>query len=59
MNKNAFLKAETKLLSKKEDLFKHQNINKWDINSEDLKKIDKSQLVKNKVYAFKYMMGKV
>ncbi len=59
MNKAAFIKAETRILNKKEDLFKHPNINKWDISNEDLKKADKSELLKNKEYAFKFMMGKV
>ena len=59
MNKAAFLKAETRLLSKKEDLFKQPNVSKWDISSEDMKKVDKSLLLKNKDYAFKFMMGKV
>jgi hypothetical protein len=59
MNKAAFLKADSRLVSKKEDLFKHQNVNKWEINQEDIKKIDKSELLRNKEYAFKYMMGKV
>lgn len=58
MNKAAFVKAETRLLNKKEDLFKHPNPNKWDITPEDLAKADKKELLKNKDYAFKFMMGK-
>lgn len=46
-------------MAKKEDLFKHPNINKWDISSEDLKHIDKGKLTKDKEYAFRFMMAKV
>ena len=59
MNKAAFIKADTRLVYKKEDLFKNPNLNKWDISTEDMKKADKSLLTKNKDYAFKFMMGKV
>ena len=60
MNKAAFVKADTRLVSKKEDLFKNfPNLNKWDISTDDMKKADESLLMKNKDYAFKFMMGKV
>lgn len=58
-NKAAYFKAESRLISKKEDLFKHPNLNKWDISPDDLKQVDKSRLTKDKEYAFKFMMTKV
>lgn len=59
INKAAFFKAETRLITKKEDLFKNPNINRWEISQDDLKKIDKTEIMKNKDYAFKFMMSKV
>ncbi len=59
MNKNAYYKAETRLTQKKEDLFKQGNIARWEISPEELKKIDKNELLKNKDYAFSKMMYKV
>ena len=58
LNKTNFLKAEEKLLIKKEELYKNKNIEKWNINSFDLKKADKIELINNKEYAFKFMMTK-
>ena len=59
INKAAYVKAESRLIAKKEDLFKNPNLNKWDIAPEDVKKLDKTELTKNKEYAFKFMMSKV
>ncbi len=59
MNRNAFIKADTRLTQKKEELFKNPNISRWDISPEELKKCDKNVLVKNKDYAFSRMMHKV
>ena len=59
INKAAYFKAESRLVAKKEDLFKNPNLNKWDIAPEDLKQVDKTKLTKDKEYAFKFMMSKV
>jgi hypothetical protein len=59
MNKNAYYKAETRLMQKKEELFKQGNILRWEIPSEDLNKLDKNALLKNKEYAFCKIMPKV
>ena len=59
MNKNAYYKAETRLIQKKEELFKQGNILRWEIPSEDLNKLDKNALLKNKEYAFCKIMPKV
>jgi len=59
MNKNAYYKAETRLHQKKEDLFKQGNVGRWEITPEELKKIDKTEIIKNKEYAFSKMMQKV
>ena len=58
MNKSAYYKAEARLLLKKEELFKQGNISRWEINPEELKKIDKNELLKNREYAFSKMMYK-
>jgi hypothetical protein len=59
MNKNAYYKAETRLIQKKEDLFKQGNIQRWEMSPEDLKKYDKNDFMKNKDLAFSKMMFKV
>ena len=59
MNKNAYYKAETRLTQKKEELFKQGNIARWEVPNEDLKKYDKSELLKNKDLAFSKMLQKV
>ena len=58
MNKVAFYKAESKLNMKKEELFKQGNIARWEINPEELRKIDKNDLLRNKEFAFSKMMHK-
>jgi hypothetical protein len=59
INKSAFYKAETRLNLKKEELFKHGIIARWDMLPEDLKKYDKNELLRNKELAFSKMMAKV
>lgn len=59
MNRSAYYKAETKLSQKKEELFRHGNVSKWEILPEELKNIDKNEISKNKEYAFSKMLGKV
>jgi hypothetical protein len=59
MNKNAYYKAETRLIQKKEDLFKQGNILRWEMSPDDQKKYDKNELLKNKDLAFTKMMFKV
>jgi len=59
INKAAYFKADSRLIAKKEDLFKNPNLNKWDISSEDVKHIDKGKITKDKEYAFRFMMHKV
>ena len=59
MNKTAYLKAETRLNLKKEELFKQGNIARWEMNAEDVKNFDKNELLKSKQLAFSKMMPKV
>jgi hypothetical protein len=59
MHKSAFYKAETRLTLKKEDLFRQGNLIRWEIPSEEIKKCDKNELLKNKDYAFSKMLIKV
>ncbi len=59
MNRHAYYKAETRLTMKKEDLFRQGNIVRWEIPTEELKKVDKYDLLKNKDYAFSKMLVKV
>ena len=59
INKDAYIKADSKLKLKKEELFKMGNINKWDLNFEDLKKYDKNDFLKNKDLSFNKMLPKV
>lgn len=59
MNKNAYLKAQSRLELKKEELFKQGNIARWEVSVEDQKKYDKNELLKNKHLAFSTMMPKV
>ena len=59
MHKNAYYKAESRLMQKKEELFKQGNIARWELSPEDLKKYDKNELLKNKELAFNKMMQKV
>ena len=54
-----YYKSLTKLNHKKEELFKTGNINKWEIDKEELKNLDKEDLLKNKKLAFSKMMHKV
>lgn len=56
--KNEFLKFERNLLQKKEQLFKSQKINKWDLSLEEYKK-ENSYLLNNKDLAFTKMCFKV
>ena len=58
-NKEAYYKAESKLKLKKEEFFKLGNINKWDMNFEDLKKYDKNEFLKNKELSMSKMLPKV
>jgi hypothetical protein len=58
-NKEAYYKSQAKLNLKKEELFKQGNINKWDMNFEDLKKYDKNDFIKNKDLSFSKMLPKV
>lgn len=59
MNKSAYYKAETKLFNKKEELFKQGNVQRWDISSDEMKNIDKKELLNNREYAYTKMMTKV
>jgi hypothetical protein len=59
MNKNAYYKAEARLMQKKEELFKQANLLRWEIPAEEMNKLDKNQLIKNRDYAYSKMMPKV
>jgi hypothetical protein len=56
-HKNNFYKQQEKLLSKKEELFRQQNIDKWGIDNKDTT-IDKGRLTSDKEYAFMKMLVK-
>lgn len=56
-HKNNFYKQQEKLLSKKEELFRQQNIDKWGIDNKDTT-IDKGRLGTDKDYAFSKMLVK-
>jgi len=56
-NKYAFVKAETKLLQKKDEYFKTGNVPKWELSPEDAKL--KHELIKDKEVAFSKMLPKV
>ena len=56
-HKNNFYKQQEKLLSKKEELFRQQNIDKWGIDNKDTT-IDKGRLTSDKEYAFTKMLVK-
>ena len=58
-NKEAYYRSENKLNSKKEELFKQGNVNKWDMNFEDMKKYEKADFMKNKELSFSKMLPKV
>ena len=47
------------MTQKKEELFKQGNPQRWDICPEELKKLDKNELCKNREYAFPKMLTKV
>ena len=54
-HKNNFYKQQEKLLSRKEELFRQQNIDKWGIDHKDTT-IDKGRLINDKDYAFSKML---
>lgn len=56
--RNDYLKFERNLLQKKEDLFRSQNINKWELSLEDIK-LPTKDLINNKELAFTKMCFKV
>ena len=56
-NKFAYIKAETKLLQKKDELFKIGNFSKWELSNEDQKL--KNVLLKDKDLAYSKMLPKV
>jgi len=56
-NKYAFIKAETKLLQKKDEFFKSGNFSKWELSNEDTKL--KNELIKDKDLAYSKMLPKV
>lgn len=58
ITRSAYYKAESKLLLKKDDLFRQGNISKWEISPEEMKKIERSELLKNREYAYSKMMHK-
>lgn len=59
MNKNAYYKADARLMQKKEELFKQANLLRWEIPPEEMNKMDKNLLIKNRDYAYSKMMPKV
>lgn len=59
IHRTAFYKAETRIIQKKEELFKQGNVAKWEIAQEELNKADKNLLLKSKEYAFSKMLTKV
>ena len=56
MNKNSYYKADERLMWKKEDLFKRQEIAKWDLDQSELG--NKLKLIQDKEYAFQKMLPK-
>ena len=56
--RNDYLKYERNLVQKKEDLFRSQNINKWELSLEDIK-LPTKDLINNKELAFTKMCFKV
>ncbi len=61
-SKYVFTNAETKLKNRKEDIFKaaqSNNILKWELTQEDLKKYEFKDLMKNKDLSFCIMLPKV
>ena len=51
-----FVKNESKLIQKKEELFKKGDVSKWGLKKEDLK--DKQYIINNKELAFTKMLYK-
>lgn len=58
MSKNAYSKADSKLSYKKEEYFKSGLVQKWEIQPEDMNKLDKNELIRNKEMAYMYMLPK-
>lgn len=56
INKNSYYKADERLVWKKEDLFKRQEITKWELEPSELG--NKLKLVQDKEYAFQKMLPK-
>lgn len=52
--KNSFYRKKQKLLNEKEELFKNQNIFKWEINEDEIK--NKLNLFQNKEYSISIML---
>ena len=54
--RTSFYKAEEKLLSKKEDLYRRQDLLKWELDQSEL--VNKLKLIQDKQYAFSKMLPK-